>query len=86
MYQFLIDGAAPNGGGTDSSGYYPWQSRRPTFVFGTSYNVHSTVTNTVANQAHSIAVSVSCQEIIGDASGCIGQVGFSTLVVRVWGP
>ena len=86
LYQFLVDGKAPNGGGTDASGFYAWQAGGPTFVFGTSYNVHSKVKNTVANQKHTVTVKLSCLEILGDNGGCNAQAGPQTLVVSIWTP
>ena len=86
LYQFLIDGAVPTGGGTDSNGFYSWQYGGPEFAFGTSYNVHSHVTNDIASQAHNITVSVACNEIDGDPNGCFAYSGFQTIVIRVWAP
>jgi hypothetical protein len=86
LYQFLIDGAPPTGGGTDINGNYSWQYGGPEFEFGTSYSVHSKVTNDVANQAHTISVSVLCEEVNGDLNGCWVFSGFQTMVVRVWTP
>lgn len=86
LYQFFVDGAIPNGGGTDGNGFYAFQLGGPEFLFGTSYNVHSTVTNTIANQQHTITVNLSCFDLLGDSAGCFGESGFQTLVVRVWTP
>ena len=85
-YQFLVDGSAPSGGGTDLLGFYDWQIGGPEFVFGTSYNVHSKVSNSVANQKHKVTVNLACGETIGDPAGCHADAPFQTLVVRVWTP
>jgi hypothetical protein len=86
LYSFFIDNALPNGGGTDPNAFYAWQLLGPRFQFGTSYNVHSTVTNTVANQKHNVTVGISCFEVLHDPSGCFANAGFQTLVVRVFTP
>lgn len=85
LYQFLVDGAAPNGGGTSSQGFYNWQEIGPSFVFGTSYEVHSKVTNSVANQLHNVRVNLSCAEILGGA-GCAANSFRQTLTVRIFTP
>ena len=85
-YQFLVDGLAPKGGGTDLSGFYQWQIGGPAFVFGTSYNVHSKVKNSAANQRHKVIVNLACAETISDPAGCTADAPFQTLVVRVWTP
>jgi hypothetical protein len=85
LYQFLVDSQIPNGGGTDASGFYSWQFLGPAFTFSTSYNLHSKVTNSVANQKHNIAVNLSCEDDIG-ANGCFAEAVFQTLVVRVLTP
>ncbi len=90
LYQFLIDGLPPNGGGTgagtDPKGFYSWQFGGPSFLFGTSYNVHSTVTNSSANQQHVILVGLACQDTVSDPNGCFVTTLSQALVVRVWTP
>jgi hypothetical protein len=86
LYQFLVDGAIPTGGGTDFSGYYHWQLFGPEFSTATAYSVHSQVKNSVLNQAHNITVYLACQDVIGDGAGCFASAGFQTLVIRVWTP
>ena len=84
VYQFLVDGLIPSGGGTDDSGFFAWQIGGPSFTYGTSYNVHSKVKNTTLNQSHTVLVNLACQDI--DGGGCTASLGFQTIVVRVWTP
>jgi hypothetical protein len=84
VYQFLVDGVLPSGGGTDDSGFFAWQIGGPSFTYGTSYNVHSKVKNTTLNQSHNVLVNFACQDI--DGGGCTASLGFQTIVVRVWTP
>jgi hypothetical protein len=84
LYQFLIDGAAPNGGGTDSSGFYPWEFFGATGSYTSAYNVESEVKNTSTNQSHSIVVNIGCTDL--GFGGCIANAGFSSLTVRVLRP
>lgn len=86
LYRFLIDGFIPNGGGTDPNGFYAWQLFGPTFQFTASYGVHSTVTNTVANEKHNITVGVSCLDVLKDPRGCFANAGFQNVSVKVMTP
>jgi hypothetical protein len=85
LYQFLIDGAVPNGGGTLGS-YYLWQNGGPSFLFTASHSVHGQVTNSAANQAHSVVVNVECSEILSDPAGCYAESNNASLTVRVLTP
>jgi len=85
LYQFLVDGLIPTGGGTDVNGFYSWQFLGPAFTFGTAYNVHSKVTNSSANEKHNIAVNLTCEDDIG-ATGCFAEASLQTITVRVMTP
>lgn len=85
LYQFLVDGAIPTGGGTDSSGLYAWELTGAGGTYTSAYEVVSSVKNTVANQAHSIDVNITCQDITFSGS-CTAVQGFADLIVRVLKP
>ena len=86
LYRFLVDSAAPTGGGTDSGGFFAWAASQSDIPSHSSSDaVFSTVTNTVANQAHSIEADVGCADISGSGS-CSASTGFSTLVISVYHP
>jgi hypothetical protein len=85
LFQFLVDGVPPSGGGTDSTGLYSWQFIGEELMWSSSYDVHSTVKNTVANQAHTVTVNLACEDDLF-ANGCFADAGFTTLTVRVWTP
>ena len=90
VYQFFVDGAAPTPGPVSAScACYTWSGASQKFslpVRGTSYAVTATVTNTTANQSHSIAVNIGCNEIQGNASGCFAGSGFANLSIAVYAP
>jgi len=90
VYQFFVDGAAPNPGPVSAScACYAWSGGSQKFslpIRGTSYAVTATVTNATANQAHSIAVNIGCNEIQGNASGCFAGSGFANLSIAVYAP
>jgi hypothetical protein len=90
VYQFLVDGVAPTPGPVGSScSCYTWSGASRNFSFairGTSYAVTATVTNTTANQVHSIAVNIGCSEIQGKTSGCFANTGFANLGVATYTP
>jgi hypothetical protein len=85
LYQFLIDGAAPTGGGTDSSGFYAWEVFGGKGEYTSTYNVASQVTNSVSNGSHIISVSLACRENMG-ASGCTASTGLTSFRLRVLKP
>lgn len=85
LYQFLIDGAAPTGGGTDSSGFYSWEVDGATGWYTSAYFVTSQVQNTSTNQSHSIAVNVACLDVNLNG-GCAAFIAFRSLTVRVLKP
>jgi hypothetical protein len=90
VYQFFVDGAMPTPGPVSAScSCYTWSGGSRSFslpVRGTSYAVTATVTNATANQAHSIAVNIGCNEINGNASGCFAGSGFANLAIAVFAP
>ena len=90
IYQFLIDGAIPTGGGTNN-GFYNWAQNGSTGAFTSTYNVTSQVKNTSANQSHSIVVNFGCYSEANDlgCSAVSGEAipgGFLSLTVRVLKP
>jgi hypothetical protein len=85
LFQFLIDGAIPTGGGTDGNGLWTWEIFGAGGQYSSAYSVTSQVKNSSANQSHSIAVNLVCIDSLG-AGGCDATTGFSTLVVRVLKP
>lgn len=85
VYQFLIDGANPTGGGTDGSGYYAWGSAGGPAVTST-YTVTSQVTNTKLNELHSIVVRFGCSAGSDNTGGCSAMSGAASLTVRVLNP
>jgi|SRR5580658_3065428 hypothetical protein len=92
LYQFLIDGAAPTGGGTDSNGFYAWgEPGAPPLT--SAFSVTSQVKNASANQLHSIVVNLGCSANNSGGGGCdasaglaIDPRGFASLTVRVLKP
>lgn len=87
-FQFLIDGTAPNSGGTDQFGFYPWELNAPNSgaLFGTSSGISGTVKNTVANQAHTIVVNLGCSDNGRDSQGCVAVANFPSLHIAVLTP
>jgi hypothetical protein len=85
LFQFLVDGATPTGGQTDSQGLYTFESFGPTGNYNSAYTVTSQVKNTGANQSHSIGVLVSCQDIqvLGN---CVAATSIASLTIRVMKP
>jgi hypothetical protein len=91
VYQFLVDGVAPIPGpvGPPPCSCYTWSGASRQFSFairGTSYAVTATVKNTTANQAHTIAVNIGCNEVQGNASGCFANSGFANLSIATYAP
>jgi hypothetical protein len=86
LYQFLIDGAIPTGGGTDGSGFYAWEIFGAGGEYTSAYSVTSQVQNTVASQFHSVVVNIGCQDIEGNAGGCSDTAGFTNLTIRQFKP
>jgi hypothetical protein len=86
IYQFLIDGAIPTGGGTDGNGFYGWELVGAGGQYSSAYSVTSQVKNTSANQSHSIVVNIGCSDQFSGLGGCTGIAGFSDLTVGVLKP
>ena len=84
LYQFLIDGAIPNGGETDNS-FFDWGQGQNGggLTVSSAYSVTSQVKNASANQLHSIVVNLGCD--MGNP-GCTAASGSSSLTVRVLKP
>jgi hypothetical protein len=81
LYQFLVDGVAPNPGPTDGSGRESFVNHDPNsggtdfFVrHNGSYTVTATVTNSTGKPAHAIAVNIGCADS-APPRGCIGESG-----------
>jgi hypothetical protein len=85
LYQFLVDGGSPNGGGTDQNGFFNWGQGQNGggLSVSSAYSVNSQVTNAGANQSHTIVVNLGCD--MGN-NGCFAAMGSSTLTVRVLKP
>jgi hypothetical protein len=85
LYQFLIDGAIPSGGGTDANGFYGWEETGPVGQFTSAYAVTSSVKNVSTNQSHSIVLNYGCFDtlVLGH---CGANSGFASLTVRVLKP
>jgi hypothetical protein len=87
VYQFLVDGSAPNPGATDPQGLVLWLFTAPNaMAVGTSYAVTATVKNTVSNQSHNISVGFGCKDVQGDPKGCEAQQAFANLQIAVFTP
>jgi hypothetical protein len=87
QYQFLIDGAKPNGGyGTDPNGFWNWGigQNGGGWAGSAAYSVTSQVTNGSANQSHSITVNLGCSA--AGNPGCFVNSGPASLTVRVLKP
>jgi hypothetical protein len=85
LFQFLIDGAAPNGGGTGGDGLYSVEDLGAAGLYTNAYTVTSQVQNASTNQSHSIVVNIGCIDTLG-VGGCTGTAGFSDLTVGVLKP
>jgi hypothetical protein len=85
LYQFLIDGSAPTGGGTDGNGFYAWEVFGAGGEYTSAYSVTSQVRNNVPNEAHFVNVNLACDENMG-RSGCTADITFSSLTIRVLKP
>jgi hypothetical protein len=85
LLQFLVDGATPTGGQTDSQGFYLFESFGPTGNYNSAYTVTSQAKNTSANQSHAIGVLVSCQDI-QIRGNCVAGISVGSLTIRVMKP
>jgi hypothetical protein len=90
MFQFLVGAVPPNPGPTLPGGYFVWDNRDPNssiaFPFSHSYAVTAIVTNTTANEAWPVAVSLSCIDNAGTPAGCKTATLLSNLEVGVYLP
>jgi len=89
QYQFLIDGVKPNNGyGTDPNGFWNWGigQNGGGWAGSTCYTVTSQVTNSSANQSHSIVVNLGCSDAGLGNPGCFVNSGPANLTVRVLKP
>jgi hypothetical protein len=80
LFQFLVDGAPPTGGGTDPNGFYSYEIHGAQGIYTSSYEVVSTVTNTAVNQVHRVDVFISCDDL--GLGGCNGSIGLGNLIIR----
>jgi hypothetical protein len=89
LFRFLVDGQTPDPGPTDSNGFFEWLDNDPDSPIRTwearSYAVVATVTNTQANQSHTIDVQIGCQDSDGNGT-CSVTSGLSNLEVNVYTP
>jgi hypothetical protein len=78
--QFLVDNAAPSGGGTDQNGFYGdgWS-----FIY--AYSVTSQVENASKNQPHTIVINLGCTAE-GGQTGCASQSLPISVTIRVLKP
>jgi hypothetical protein len=85
LYQFLIDGKRPTGGGTDQNGFWSFGEGQNGggFSGSSAYTVTSQVKNTSVNQSHSIVVNLGCDN---GNPGCTVGSGNASLTVRVLTP
>jgi len=81
-YQFLVDGAAPTGGGTDNNGLVALIG--PNII--AAYSVSSGVINTSKNQNHQIVVNIACLAGSNSSNGCSAGEGPGTSTIRVFTP
>jgi hypothetical protein len=85
VFQFLIDGASPNGGGIGGDGLFSVEDQGAAGLYTSAYTVTSQVQNASTNQSHSIVVNIGCIDTLG-VGGCTGTAGFSDLTVGVLKP
>jgi hypothetical protein len=85
FYQFLIDGAIPNGGGTDPTGAFQFEQAGAGGQYSAEYSVTSQVQNTATNQSHIITVNIGCFDGLGTGSSTV-TTGFSDLTIGVLKP
>jgi|SRR5271166_457051 len=79
QFRFLVDGAAPKPGPTDSSGFVTFSAGVNDETEAFSHAVVATVTNSVDNQAHTIEVDLACTS--GGIITC--QVGAASATLRI---
>ena len=88
LFRFLVDGASPNPGPTDGSGFFRWNLNDPDSGLinfeARSYAVVAFVTNALVNQNHTIEVDIACQDQTAD--GCSASMGLASLANGVYAP
>jgi hypothetical protein len=86
VFQFLVDGVAPAPGPTDFRGFFAWDTADPnsTVMQARSYAVVAQVTNSQANQPHSIEVEFGCVDETGD--GCSSTMGVASMSIALYKP
>lgn len=84
-FKFLVDGAAPAPGPTDSSGFVTFSAGSSEETQAFSYAVVGKVTNSVDNQSHTVEVDLGCTS---DAAfeACQAGAGAATLRIDVFRP
>jgi hypothetical protein len=88
-FRFLVDGTQAVPGPGEGNGFFTWDNNDPHSDLAVpqdhSFAVVATVTNEVANQAHTIEVDIACTDT--DASGsCTATSLLSSLEVNVYTP
>jgi hypothetical protein len=87
LYQFLVDGTPPSPGPTLVGGFYLWTLlQAASSISAVSTAVTGSVTNSAANQVHSISVGISCNEVNGDNTGCFESTQFANLQIARYQP
>jgi hypothetical protein len=88
LFKFLVDGAAPTPGPTDSNGFTRWVLNDPDSgsIEGEarSFAVVAKVKNSSANQSHAVEVDIACEDETGD--GCTATMAFASLNIAVYTP
>ncbi|MCU1304085.1 MAG: hypothetical protein JWQ87_4369 [Candidatus Sulfotelmatobacter sp.] len=86
IFQFLVDGVAPTPGPTDFHGFFAWDTADPnsTVMQARSYAVVALVTNSQANQSHSVEVEFGCVDETGD--GCSSTMGLASMSIALYRP
>jgi len=90
LFRFLVDGAAPSPGPTATDDSFTWLDNDPdsnvlSHFEVKSFTVTAKVTNTTANQSHSIEVQIACSDTNADG-GCAAKAGFAVLEVKIHTP
>jgi hypothetical protein len=84
LFKFLVDGAAPTPGPTDSSGFVTFSFGPDEETHAFSYAVVGKVTNSVDNQSHTVEVDLGCTSDSLDP--CQAGPGAATLRIDVFQP
>jgi hypothetical protein len=84
LFKFLVDGAAPTPGPTDSSGFVTFSYGPDEETNAFSYAVVGKVTNSVDSQSHKIEVDLGCTTDSLDP--CQAGAGAATLRIDVFQP